>query len=103
MHEVGAHDLVAVEESRELDLRTDAIRRRDQDLVGARGGEEPAELSDIADDFGTPRPRDAVPDLGERVLGARNVHAGVAVREAHTFTGSASSESFASSSCTGTR
>ena len=101
--EVGAHDLVAVEETSDLELCADSVRRRDEDRAGAGRGEESAELADVADDLGAPRARDAFLHPGERVLGARDVHPGVAVREAHAFTGSASSESFASSSCTGTR
>ena len=43
MHEVRADDLVPVEKPRELQLRADAVGRRDQDAVGARRGEEPTE------------------------------------------------------------
>lgn len=103
MNEIGADDLVAIEKARELELRADAIRRRDEDLVRAGRREESAELSHVADDLGALRAGDAVLDPRKRVLGAGDVHAGVAVRQAHAFTGSASSESFASSSCTGTR
>src|SRR5207247_7708103 len=101
--EIGADDLVTVEESRDLELRADAVRRCDKDLVRAGRREEPAELPYLADHLGPPRARDAVLDPAQRVLRARDVHAGIAVRDAHAFTGSASSESFASSSCTGTR
>src|SRR5438309_1307765 len=103
MHEVGADDLVTIEEPREVELRPDAVRRRDEDLVTAGRGEEPAELTDVADDLRAPGARDTVFHPGKRILGTRDVHAGVPVCEAHAFTGSASSESFASSSCTGTR
>ena len=101
--EVGTHDFVAIEQARDLELRANAVRRRDEDLVGARGREQPAELADLADDLGAPSARDTLLDLGKRVLGARDVHAGVAIGEAHAFTGSLSSESFPSSSWTGTR
>jgi len=54
VHKVGADDLVAIEDARELELRADTVRRRDEDPARAGRGEEPAELADVADDLGTP-------------------------------------------------
>ena len=45
MDEVGTHDLVAIEEARDLELGPDAVGRRDEHLVGAGRREEPAELA----------------------------------------------------------
>src|SRR3989442_414180 len=102
MHQIGADDLVAIEQTGELELGADPVGRRDEDRVGAGRGEEPAELANLADDLRPLRPCDALAHPRKRVLGAGDVHPRGFVREAH-LTGSTSSESWASSSCTGTR
>ena len=46
MHQIGAGNFVAIEQTGELELCADAVGRRDEDRVGAGRGEETAELAD---------------------------------------------------------
>jgi len=75
MDEVSADDLVAVEERASSSL-VPTHRCRDGDLVGAGRRREPAELPDSPRTSGRACAR-SVLHPGERVLGARDVHAGV--------------------------
>ncbi len=65
MHEVGTDALVPIEHARELDLRADPVRRRDEDRVRAGELEEPAERADVADDLGPVRRPDLFADARE--------------------------------------
>ena len=103
MHEVRADDLVSVEQARELELRADAVGRRDERHIRSGRCEETPELPDVADDLGPLGARDALADATKGVRGTPDVDPGALIRQAHTRTFSDSSESLASSSCTGTR
>ena len=95
--EIGSDALVPIEQPRELELRPDAVGGRDEHGVGAGQPEQAGERADVAEHLGSLRRADPLADARERVLGSRDVHAGLPVVHAVSRT------SLVSSSCTGTR